>query len=71
MKYCIVDENNIITNIIVCEDEESAEKLGTKPYYDGAVIGGEYDSYNYRAVMELRQKVEELNMLISALTGTE
>lgn len=71
MKYCIVDENNIITNIIVCEDEESAMKLGARPYYDGAVIGGEYDVYNYRAVMALRQEVDELNTLISALTGTE
>ena len=28
MNYCIVDENGIMTNIIICEDDETAKSLG-------------------------------------------
>ena len=28
MRFCIVDKNNIVTNIIVCENEETAKNLG-------------------------------------------
>ena len=34
MNYCIVDENNIITNIIVCADDETAKSLGAVQAYD-------------------------------------
>ena len=30
MKYCIVDSNNIITNIIICDNDESAAALGSQ-----------------------------------------
>ena len=69
MKYCIV-ENGIVTNIILCDDEESANKLGAVTYYDGAKIGSKYDPYNYYAVQELRQKVADQEELIELLTGT-
>lgn len=39
--YCIVNDSNIITNIILCEDV-TAHILGALPAYDGAVIGNEY-----------------------------
>lgn len=69
MKYCIV-ENGIVTNIILCDDEESANKLGAVSYYDGAKIGSKYDPYNYYALQELRQKVADQEELIELLTGT-
>ena len=53
MRFCIVDKNNIITNIIVCENEETAKNLGAVSYYDGAKIGYVYDPYNYYAVAGL------------------
>lgn len=68
MKYCIV-ENGIVTNIILCDDEESANKLGAVSYYDGAKIGSKYDPYNYYALQELRQKVVDQEELIGLLTG--
>ena len=69
MKYCIV-ENGIIKNIILCDNEESANKLGAVAYYDGAKIGSKYDPYNYYALQELRQKVADQEELIGLLTGT-
>lgn len=69
MKYCIV-ENGIVTNIILCDNEEAANKLGAVAYYDGAKIGSKYDPYNYYALQELRQKVADQEELIGLLTGT-
>lgn len=43
MDYCIVNSENIIENIIVCEDEATAEAFGAVPSYDGAAIGKAYD----------------------------
>ena len=53
MKYCIV-ENGIVTNIIICDDEESANKLGAVAYYDGAKIGSKYDNMTHIIIMLLR-----------------
>ena len=69
MKFCIVNENNIVTNIIVCENEETAKELGAVPYYDGAKIGDIYDPYNYYAIEELKKQVEGQKALLDALTG--
>lgn len=40
--YCVV-ENNVITNMIVCESDEVAAELGALTSYDGAYIGGIYN----------------------------
>ena len=69
MKSCIVDKNNIVTNIIVCENEETAKELGAVPYYDGAKIENIYDPYNYYALVELKKQVNEQKALLDALTG--
>ena len=69
MKYCIVDENNIVSNIIVCDDDTTAKELGAVFYYDGAAIGSKYDPYNYYALDELNKKVNEQEILINTLTG--
>lgn len=71
MNYCIVDENNIITNIIVCGDDETAKMLGAVKGYDLARIGDIYDPYNYHALAEANNKIAELNMLVNTLTGVE
>lgn len=42
MNYCIVNDENIIENIIVCENDEVALEFGAKPSYDGAAIGDTY-----------------------------
>ena len=70
MNYCIVDENGIITNIIICEDDETAKSLGAVVGYPSASIGSKYDPYNYYALQELRQKVADQEELIGLLTGT-
>ena len=41
MNYCIVNEENIVTNIIV-SDSAFAETIGALPAYDGAAIGEAY-----------------------------
>ena len=41
MNYCIVDENGIITNIIICEDDETAKSLGAVAGYPSATIGSQ------------------------------
>lgn len=42
MNYCIVNADNIIENIIVCESDEIAAQFGAVTSYDGAAIGGKY-----------------------------
>ena len=69
MNYCIVDENGIITNIIVCADDETAKSLGAVKGYDMARIGDLYDPYNYHALVEANDKIAELNTLENMLTG--
>ena len=43
MNYCIVNDENIIQNIIVCENDDIALQFGAKPSYDGATIGAAYN----------------------------
>lgn len=42
MNYCIVNADNIIENIIVCESDEVAAQFGAVASYDGAAIGEAY-----------------------------
>lgn len=41
MNYLIVADN-IITNIIVCADDQTAADFGAVPWYEGARIGDTY-----------------------------
>lgn len=43
MNYCIINDENIIENIIVCENDDVALEFGAKPSYDGATIGEAYN----------------------------
>jgi len=43
LNYCILGENNVIENIIVCADDETAAQFGAVPSYEGARIGDTYD----------------------------
>ena len=42
MNYCILSEEGIITNIIICSDDETAAIFGALPSYNGAMIGDTY-----------------------------
>lgn len=42
MNYCILSEDSIISNIIVCENDDTAVQLRAVPSYDGANIGDPY-----------------------------
>lgn len=42
MDYLLITDNTI-TNIIVCDDDQTAASFGAVPWYDGAKIG---DLYN-------------------------
>lgn len=67
MNYCIVDENGIITNIIVCDDDATAEKMCAVKGYAMARIGELYDPYNYHALTEANSRISELELLINNL----
>lgn len=41
MDYCILS-GRLITNIIVCDSDETAAQFGAVPSYDGARIGDTY-----------------------------
>lgn len=43
MKYCIVNTEHVIENIIVCEDDATAAEFGAVPSYEGVEIGTSYD----------------------------
>lgn len=42
MNYCIVNNQNVIENIIVCENDEIAAEFHALPSYEGAAIGRAY-----------------------------
>ena len=42
MDYCILNDETIIENMIVCEDDATVEEFGAVPSYEGAKIGDEY-----------------------------
>ena len=41
MNYCMVEDETIV-NMIVCEDDTTAELFGAVPAYEGARIGDPY-----------------------------
>ena len=41
--YCILSNEHIITNIIVCDNDKTAAQFGAVPSYDGARIGDPYN----------------------------
>ena len=43
MNYCIINSDNIIENIIICESDEVAAQFGAVASYDGAAIGEAYN----------------------------
>lgn len=61
MNYCIVNTNNIIENIIVCNSDEIAKQLNASPYYDGANIGDQYNPpfVKNSKIAEIKQACED------------
>ena len=41
-RYCKLNSEKIITNIIICSDDKSAKAFNAEPYYNGAQIGEKY-----------------------------
>ena len=79
MEYCIVNSENIIENIIVCEDDAAAAMFGAVPSYDGASIGAAYDPPDPEPAPEPEPTADErisaleaenhlLNQQVAALT---
>ena len=80
MDYCILDSDNLITNIIVCVDDTTAEEFGAVPSYDGARIGAAYEPPDPDPAPEPEPTADErisaleaenhlLNQQVAALTG--
>lgn len=42
MDFCLIDNNKIIQNIIVCKSDDDANQIGALPHYAGAAIGQAY-----------------------------
>lgn len=74
MNYLIV-EDGIITNIIVCDDDTTAEIFGAVPFYDGAGIGDAYsppDPPDPEPTTEERvAALEEENALLKAQVSAQ
>ena len=69
MNYCILNDDNIIENIIVCEDDATAEAFGAVPSYDGARIGAAYDPPDPEPAPEPEPTADEvLNALLGVNT---
>ena len=69
MDYCIVNAENIIENIIVCEDDSAAAEFGAVPSYDGAAIGQAYDPPDPEPAPEPEPTADEvLNALLGVNT---
>ena len=62
MKYCIVNENNFIENIII-SNKKFADEIGALPYYDGAYLNGVY-SYPPIPNSEIREHEYETRKCI-------
>lgn len=46
MRYCVVDENNIIQNIIVADSSDAINGVTLLEAYNSAEIGSEYNNPN-------------------------
>ena len=66
MDYCILDSDNLITNIIVCVDDTTAAEFGAVPSYDGASIGAAYDPPDPEPAPEPEPTADEV---LNALLG--
>lgn len=77
MNYLIVSDG-VISNIIVCSDEQTASALGALPWYEGAGIGAAYSPPPGPPTLEDRvgnletsttELQEALDMILTGYTG--
>ena len=76
INYLIVSDG-LISNIIVCSDEQTAAALGALPWYEGAGIGATYNPPPDPPTLEDRvgnletsttELQEALNMILTGVT---
>ena len=76
MTYLIVSDG-VISNIIVCADDQTGAAFGALPWYDGAVIDATYNPPPDAATLEDRvgnletsttELQEALNMILTGVT---
>ena len=67
MKYLII-KDGIITNIIVCDNDETAKEFNAVPYYKGANIG-----LKYEPVIEIPEPTieDQISSLKTQLSSTD
>lgn len=64
MHYCILDDKNLITNIVI-GDEAFASSIGAFPWYQGALIGDTYSPPKPPPTIEERvSDIENQNNLL-------
>lgn len=67
MDYCIVNSDGIIVNIIVCEDDATAEAFGAVESYAGARIGEQYEP---PVPVTQLDRIEAQSTYTAMMTGT-
>ena len=75
MDFCILSDSNIITNVIICDDDATAAYFNAVPSYDGARIGDPYNPPSEpdpepTEVEQLRAQVADLqNQILTMRLG--
>lgn len=67
MDYCIVNSEGIIVNIIVCENDATAEEFGAVESYEGARIG---EKYTPPIPVTQLDRIEAQSTYTAMMTGT-
>lgn len=67
MIYCILDDNKIIVNMIVCNPDESAKAFNAVPAYEGCGIG---DTYNPPTPISKEDRLEAQVTYTAMMTDT-
>ena len=70
MRYAIVDENGMITNIIICESDEIAAQFGAIPVCEDLGPGDEYAAPIPEPVAEPVPEATQLDRIEAQITYT-
>ena len=70
MRYAIVDENGMITNIIICESDEIAAQFSALPVREDLGIGDEYTAPISEPEVEVIPEATQLDRIEAQITYT-